>query len=285
MSELFFIYNGKLYLADTPIISSSNRSLRYGDGLFETMKLVNGEILNKEFHFDRLFKGLHLLQFEIPPFFSKEVIEKKIVELVSKNKQENAARVRFMIFRGNGGVFDPENLKPNYIIESWPLTIPQHLNENGLVVDIFPDARKSCDIFSNIKSNNYLPYILAGLYAKKNKLNDCLVLNSHERLSDSVISNIFLIKEKIIFTPPLSEGCVAGVMRRWFLERFDLKPFRVVEKELTEQDLFDAEEFFLTNAIYQVRWVKSFRDKNYANKNIRDIYSYTTNHFVRNDVT
>ena len=88
------------------------------------------------------------------------------------------ARIRLMVFRGNGGIFDPENLLPNYIIETWPLANEARLNENGLVLDIFPDAKKSCDIFSNFKSNNYLPYIMAGLYAKKNKLNDCIVLNS-----------------------------------------------------------------------------------------------------------
>src|SRR5450631_159056 len=192
MTELFFIYNNKFYPANTPVISSGNRSLRYGDGLFETMKIIKGKIINKEFHFERLFNGLALLQFDLPQNFSSIFLEKKINGLVKKNKHSASARIRLMIFRGDGGIFDPENLHPNYIIESWSLLTEVQLNENGLIVDVFPDAKKSCDSFSNLKSNNYLPYVMAGLYAKKNKINDCVVLNSFGRVCDSPIANIFI---------------------------------------------------------------------------------------------
>ena len=139
-------------------------------------------------------------------------------------------RIRLMLFRGNGGIFDPENLLPNYIIETSSLPHENQLNENGLVVDVFPDAKKSCDLFSNLKSNNYLPYVMAGLFAKKNKLDDCIVLNSFERICDSAIANIFIIDDNNIYTPPLTEGCVAGIMRRWMLERFDLKNIMLLKK-------------------------------------------------------
>ena len=171
-----------------------------------------------------------------------------------------------MTFRGDGGIFDPENLHPDYIIESWPLSNEVQLNENGLIVDVFPDAKKSCDSFSNLKSNNYLPYVMAGLYAKKNKINDCVVLNSFGRVCDSAIANIFIIKKDKIFTPPLSEGCVAGVMRRWMLEKFDLKKYKILEKNISINDIENADEFFLTNSIYNLRWVKSFKEKNIAIK-------------------
>ncbi len=179
-----------------------------------------------------------------------------------------------MLFRGNGGIFDPENSLPNFIIETSLLTDENQLNKNGLIVDVFPDARKSCDLFSNLKSNNYLPYVMAGLFAKKNKLDDCILLNSFERVCESAIANIFIIKGNNIYTPPLSEGCVAGVMRRWMLERFDLKKYHVVEKKLSINDVYDADEFFLTNAISHLRWVKKFRDKNYKNKKIKEIYNH-----------
>ena len=278
MTELFFIYNNKFYPANTPVISSGNRSLRYGDGLFETMKIIKGKIINKEFHFERLFNGLALLQFDLPQNFSSIFLEKKINEIVKKNKHSASARIRLMIFRGDGGIFDPENLHPNYIIESWPLLNEMQINENGLIVDVFPGAKKSCDSFSNLKSNNYLPYLMAGLYAKKNKINDCVVLNSFGRVCDSAIANIFIIKKDKIFTPPLSEGCVAGVMRRWMLEKFDFKKYMVIEKSLSINDILNADEFFLTNSIYHLRWVKNFKEKNYSNKISKEIYSYILQH-------
>ena len=273
MTELFFIYNNKFYTAKTPVISSGNRSLRYGDGLFETMKIIKGKIINKEFHFERLFNGLALLQFDLPRNFNSIFLEKKINELVKKNKHVASARIRLMTFRGDGGIFDPENLHPNYIIESWPLPNEMQLNENGLIVDVFPGAKKSCDSFSNLKSNNYLPYVMAGLYAKKNKLNDSIILNSFDRICDSAIANIFIIEKDKIVTPPLSEGCVAGIMRRWMLEKFDLKKYKVIEKKLAINDILNADEFFLTNSIYNIRWVKNFREKKYSNKISKEIYN------------
>jgi branched-chain amino acid aminotransferase len=274
MAEFFFIYNDKFYPADTPVISSGNRSLRYGDGLFETMKLIDGRIINKDFHFERLCKGLGLLQFELPKNFNAAFLEDKIISLIKKNNHSASARVRLMIFRGDGGIFDPGNLLPNYIIESWPLPGEMQFNENGLIIDVFPGAKKSCDSFSNLKSNNYLPYVMAGLYAKKNKLNDCIVLNSFERICDSAIANIFIVEKGKIFTPPLSEGCVAGVMRRWLLEKFDLKKYKISERILSVNDILNADEFFLTNSIYYLRWVKNFRGKNYRNTISKAIYSH-----------
>ncbi len=274
MDEQFFIFNNKLYDNDSPVISPSNRGLRYGDGLFETMKSVKGKIINEDFHFERLFSGLALLKFEIPKAFNKGFVLKKIKELCAKNKYGDVARIRLMIIRGNGGIFDPENLFPNYIIESWKLDDTSELNGNGLVIDLLPGVKKSCDNFSHLKSNNYLPYVLAGLYAKENKLNDCIVLNSFERICDSAIANIFIIKGNEIITPPLSEGCVAGTMRRWMLEKFYLQDYKVTEKKLTENDLLHADECFLTNSIYYLRWVKNFRNKNYTNSSVKNIYNH-----------
>ncbi len=273
MIEHFFCYNDKFYPADTPVINPGNRSLRYGDGLFETMKMIDGNIINKDFHFERLFSGLSILLFDIRKNFNAEFLEEKVKAIAAKNKHSDTARIRLMVFRASGGIFDPENHLPNYIIETWKLD-EMRLNENGLVVDIFPGARKSCDDFSNLKSNNYLPYVMAGLFAKKNKLNDCIVLNMHERICDSAIANVFIIEGNNIYTPPLAEGCVGGVMRRWMLEKFNLKKYKVVEKNLSVNVLMKADEFFLTNSIYYLRWVKSLREKNYGNTKTKEIYDH-----------
>ena len=134
------------------------------------------------------------------------------------------------------------------------------------MIDIFPDARKSIDRFSNLKSANYLPYVMAAIWAKENKLNDALILNQHDRICDATIANIFWVKDENIFTPPLSEGCVAGVMRKKILE-FAIRHsgFLVPESVLTEDILLQADEVFLTNTITGIRWVKECRGKIYKN--------------------
>ncbi len=272
MAEHFFIYNNQFYPEGAPVVSSGNRSLRYGDGLFETMKMINGKIINKEYHFERLFHGLTMLRFAVQENMDKYFFEKKINELVIKNGHEKAARIRLMLFRGDSGIFDFASNLPGYLIETFGINEEFRLNDKGLVVDIFPDARKSIDSFSNIKTNNYLPYIMAALYAKENELDDCLILNSYERICDSTIANVFIVKDKKIYTPPLSEACVAGVTRRSLLKREIFNKYIFIEKPLSDDELLLADELFLTNSIYHIRWVKKFRHKIYNNNIIKEIY-------------
>lgn len=258
----YFNYNGRFFADDETVLSKDDRSYRYGDGLFETMKLINGNILLQDHHFERLFLGLDILKFKIPVNFIKQKIEEEIKELSKKNECERSARIRLSVSRGNGGLYDCDD-KFSYLIECWPLQ-QKDLNENGLIIDIFPDARKSIDIFSNLKSANYLPYVMAAIWAKENKLNDALILNQHDRICDSTIANVFWIKDNTIFTPPLNEGCVAGVMRKKILEL----PIRnsdhlIQEAVLTQEILLQADEVFLTNAITGIRWVKECGGKVY----------------------
>lgn len=264
--------NGKIVLGNEPVLMASNRSYRYGDGLFETMKVVNGHIVLEQLHFNRLFSGLELLKFEIPKLFTAEKIQQEILQLCRKNACEKMARVRLSVFRGNGGLYD-EDKTLQYLVECWPLNESVNkLNENGLVIDVYQDARKNCDKFSNLKSANFLPYSMAALYAKENKLNDCLVLNTKGGIADSTIANIFIIKDGIISTPALDEGCVSGVMRRYLVKQFKVSGLMFNEGELNAEDLIKADEVFLTNAINGIRWVKQFRSTMYTNNHIANIY-------------
>jgi branched-chain amino acid aminotransferase len=266
-------FNGKIVSGNEPVLMASNRGYRYGDGLFETMKVVNGNIALSQFHFERLFSGLSLLKFEIPKLFTVGKLQQEIMHLCRKNECEKLARVRLSVFRGNGGLYD-EDKTLQYIIECWPLNESvTKLNANGLVIDVYPDAEKSCDKFSNLKSANFLPYSMAAQYARENKLNDCLVLNNSGGIADSTIANLFIIKNEIILTPGLEEGCVSGVMRRYLIEKLQTSGYELREEALTVSNLKAADEIFLTNAINGIRWVKQFRDTMYTNNHAAQIYN------------
>lgn len=270
----YFNYNGKIYKENTPVIGADNRGLRYGDGLFETLKVAHEKILFADEHFARLWKGMKLLQFEPPKLFSPDILEEQVISLVKKNAQHNLARVRLTIFRSDGGLYDARDMKPNYIIQSWALP-PGNAdwNSNGLVLGIYPDAKKSCDLFSNCKHNNYLPYLMAALKAKEAKWNDAIVLNVHNRVCDSTIANIFLVKGEQIFTPSLSEGCVAGILRTQAITILRENDIPVTETAISIDTLMNAEEVFLTNSIYEMRWVQSIADKTYENVLSKKIHS------------
>ena len=266
-------FNGQLLPAATPVIGADNRGFRYGDGLFETLKVKDGRISLADYHFERLFTGIDLLQFQPSTHFTASALADQILELCKKNGHLAQARVRLAVFRGDGGLYDPVNHQPNYLIQTWDLaeTGPNPssnagpaLNSNGLVTGIFPEGRKACDAFANLKTNNFLLYVLAALHARKQHWNDCLVLNQYGRIADSTIANLFYCKDGIIYTPPLSEGCVAGVMRRHLLTVLPAAGYAVMEKETEPSDLEVADEVFLTNALRGIRWVASFEKTTYG---------------------
>jgi branched-chain amino acid aminotransferase len=270
----FFNYNGKVYKNGDLIISADNRGLRYGDGLFETLKFQHEKLIFADAHFQRLWKGMEVLQFEIPKNFTHGFLQEEIYSLLKKNKIENSARVRLNIFRSSGGLYDPKDHLPNYIIEAMPLSEDVgKWNSNGLILGVYDEVKKSCDMLSNLKHNNYLPSVMAALQAKKEKWNDAIILNTYNRICESTIANIFIIKDEVVYTPALGEGCVAGIIRDFIINNISSLGFKSIEKEITIDELMNADEVFLTNSIYTMRWVQQIDDKKYTSHLAHKIYS------------
>lgn len=265
MHKLKMIFNGVLMDAEKPVITADNRSFRYGDGCFETMKAVNGKIIHANEHFERFFASLELLQFDKPNYLTAAYLTEHITKLLLQNGHTKCARIRLTLFRGNGGLYDAENHFPNYLIQTWNLnTSNNQLNENGLVIDIYKEARKVCDHFPHLKSNNYLSYAIAALWAKKNHLNDALLLNPYDKITDATIANIFIVQNGIIKTPAVSEGCVNGIMKNYLLQCLRKENMPVEETSLNIDDVLQAQEVFLTNSIYGIKWVKQCGNSNYT---------------------
>ena len=258
-------FNGTILNANKPIIEANNRSFRYGDGCFETMKAVKGKIVHATEHFERFFHSLELLQFEKPNYLNAAYLQNQITALLQKNQHQQLARIRLTLFRGNGGLYDAENHFPNYIIQTWDLNSANNqLNENGLIIDIFTNAKKTFDNYSHIKSNNYLSYAMAALWAKKNHLNDAILLNNYHRIADATIANIFIVQNGIVKTPAITEGGVNGIMKNYLLQCFKKENIPFEETLLTTEDLHLAQEVFLTNSIYGIKWVKQCGNTNYT---------------------
>ena len=269
----FIILNGKLIPEETPAFRVSNRGLRYGDGVFETIKYKKGSLLLFENHLERMWQGMRLLRFSIPKLFTPALLEEKTLQLLHKNGLDHA-RIRITVTRGVGGLYEWNDDPFHYSIECWPLQESTGIiNENGLDCCFFEEIPKNTGILSNCKHNNFLVYAMGALFAKKEKCNDAIILNQNKNIADTTIANLFLIKDKTIFTPTLTEGPIAGVMRAWLIKELKNEGFEIREEMITEEMLMNADEVFLTNSIYNIRWVSSIGDKNYSLNNTLEIYN------------
>lgn len=264
----FIIWNGELISQEHLIISPDNRSFRYGDGCFETIKVIKGNIILQDLHFKRLLSSLDILLITIPHFFTQEYFVKQILQIVSANNHVNQAKVRMTIYRnGEEMKLSSSDNSLQFIVQSWhDEEGSNQFNKEGLSIDIYTAAKKSCDVFSSIKSNNFLPYLMGKLWADKLKLDDCLIINSNGAIADATIANVFIIVDGLIKTPSISEGCVNGTMRKYLLNCFEKEKIQFEETVLREADLLIASEIFLTNALYGIRWVNRVGNRQYVNE-------------------
>lgn len=268
--------NGKFIEERTPVVVADNRALKYGDGLFETMRVVLGKIRLKKLHFERLFDGMEALKISLTGTADPRILEEQILKTVKKNNIKGPARVRLMVFRGNGSLRDFSSRGAGYIIQVWPLSASKlAMNSEGLSVGIYEAGRKACDQLANLKSNNYLLYAMGALHAREQEWDDSLILNTHNRISESTVANLFWVKEGKVYTPPLSEGCVAGVMRAHLIARLAEEGKPVTEQPVTVAGLTEADEIFLTNAIQGLRWVGNFNGRTFGNQLSSQLFNAT----------
>ncbi len=261
--------NGKLVQLDVARTPIDNSAFRYGYGIFETILFKTGDFPLLQLHFKRLVNGLAQLGISTPKSLANNAnFEHELRRTIEKNKQNNLCRVRLQVYGAGGGVFDPATTQGNFIIECFELEPAAiEFNENGLVVGIAHNYPKGLDRFSNLKSCNAINYVMAAQWAKQNKLNDALMLNTTGNIIESTIANIFWVRDKNIFTPPLSEGCIAGVMRKHILNTVP----EIQEQSLSIQALIEADEVFLTNALRGIKWVRSIDNTHYSSSITRQL--------------
>ncbi|MFW5656415.1 MAG: aminotransferase class IV [Bacteroidota bacterium] len=268
--------NGNFRKKEDYNISLNNRAFRYGDGFFETIRGFSTQPLLFEYHFQRIQKSLKTLKLKTGDDFNEELLQKMIEKLLTKNKLFKGARIRITFFRNGEGLYTPETNESAFIIESQALNDTYELNKKGLLIDVFPDIKINVSPLSFLKSINALPYVLAGVYKQEHRLDECILLNEHGSLCETISSNLFVFYNDTLYTPSLRDGCVAGVMRQKILEFAANNGITTEDtKPLTVNHLLDAEEIFITNAIMGIQWVGAFRNKRYfhfmASKLIREL--------------
>lgn len=268
----YILHNDEFVPADQPILTAHNRGFRYGDGLFESMRMCNGKLRFAEQHADRLKAGMKALKIEGGNLLDEYFLRQKTAELCKKNKFRENVRFRLSVYRAGDGLYTPANNKSGYVLEASALTENNYeLNKKGLIVDVYDELTKQINKLANYKTSNSLLYVMAGLYKKQHRLDEAFILNQNGFLCESISSNVFVVYNQQIYTPALSEGCIAGVMRGVVMNIAKMNNISMVEAQINPEVLKEADEVFVTNAVGGIRWVMGYGRKRYFNETSKEL--------------
>lgn len=263
----FVFHKGEYVLENQAMITKDNRAFRYGDGFFESIRVMNGRALFLETHFARIMDTIRALRFVPASNFSLELLSQQIHGLLQRNNITQGGRVRITFYRKSEGFYLPQTDDLGYFIEASHYMHNEFLiNSAGKVVDIFTDFKKEVNKLSIFKTLNCQLYVLAAIFARDKGLDEALIQNSKFSIIESTSSNLFIVSNGVLYTPTLEDGCVAGAMRMNIINLALENKIKVYECSLNPQNLLAADEIFLTNAIRGIEWVVTYRTKRYYNE-------------------
>lgn len=263
MINSYYLVNGKETNAQDPCFGPGTRIYRYGDGFFESMRFMNKRIYHLALHIIRIRKSAMLLQMELPENFDEEGLENQINDFCSEKNIVNA-RIRICFLRDSEGRYLPDNSQCCLITEITPVEEAGFpFNETGLKLGAYKELTKNSNFISTMKTTSALIYVLASIYAQKNYYDDCIIYNDFGRISEATSANIFIVSGEFVITPPLSEYCIDGVMRKVVMRLAEAYGYTVAEQPITEMHLQTADEIFITNAAKGINWIGEYKDKTY----------------------
>jgi branched-subunit amino acid aminotransferase/4-amino-4-deoxychorismate lyase len=267
MAKKFINFNGEILDEEDKIFTAANRGFKYGDGIFESMRMSKGKLNFADLHADRLQKGMKTLKLEGYSQMDAYFLKDKAEEICKRNKIIQNARLRLTVYRNAAGFYAPDQNKSAYVLEAMPMDAPHYqINPKGLIMDIYPEIHKSINQLSNLKTCNSLPYVMAGIYKDQMRLDEAFILNQNGFLCETISANVFLVYKGQIYTPALSEGCIGGVMRQVVMQLTKKYELPMIEAQINPEILEEVEEVFITNAAKGIQWVMGYNRKRYFNE-------------------
>lgn len=258
--------NGALVAGDGPVIGLDNRAYHYGDGVFETIRVMKGKPCFLDAHWARVTEGLKVLRIQHPKTLDRHSLERYLLELVERNGMPNA-RCRLTVFRDSEGFYRPKEHTGAFTIEMAPTENEVYtLNHQGLTVDIYPEMRKPVNMLAVHKTLGCQLYVMASLWCMERGLDDCLLQNDRGNIIESSSGNIFIVSNGVLYTPSLGDGCLGGILRMQLINLALENGIKVYECSLNPQNLLAADEVFFTNAARGIQWVSTYRTKRYAHR-------------------
>nr|WP_262921665.1 aminotransferase class IV [Pontibacter ruber] len=238
------LYNGHIILEDELQLPLSNRAFQYNDGFFETLMMRNGKLLFWQDHVARMKEAAKVLKLELPPLFSQAGLEEELQTLAHCNNTSEYGRIKLKVWRAGGGLYTPET----NAVDWYATVIPAApVATEPLQIGICKNVRTIPSSLSHFKGPNALLYVLAGIEKQERQFNDMLLLDQQDNVSELISSNIFWIKDAILYTPALTAGCVNGIVRRNILRWCQAQRINLQEGKYSKDSLLQADTVFCSN--------------------------------------
>ena len=265
-------FNGNLQ-DNSQITIENNRGFLFGDAIFETIKVNGSKILFLEEHYLRLMASMRICRMEIPMAFTMEFFEEEILKLIAIQENQVSNRIRFTVFRNADGLYNPTSNEVQFIITCSALTFEKYqLNTSNYEVELFKDFHVSKHLLSTLKTNNKMINVVASIFAKENDFANCLLINDDKNVVETINGNIFMKMGNQLITPPTSDGCLNGIMRKQIIAiATKMEGIEMMEKSISPFDLQKADELFVTNVITGIQPITKYRKKEFASELSKEI--------------
>ena len=264
-------FNGAIISNQELQLSNENRAFKYGDAIFETIKVVNGKVVFFEDHYFRLMASMRMLRMKIPMEFTLEFLQEEILKTTKSISDSGSFRVRLNVYRKDGGLYSPKSNDIDYLIEVSSL---EYQEKSTYKIDLFKDFYNYSGLLSTVKTTNRMLNTLSAIFAEENDLDNCVLLNERKGVVEATNGNIFIIKDNVVKTPALTEGCIKGVVRKKVIEILEKNPdYAIEETVISPFEIQKADEVFITNAIIGIQSVTNYRKKTFTSEITKKIKS------------
>ncbi len=282
MGEQWIYLNGEFVTKENAKVSVYDHGFLYGDGIFEGIRVYNGNVFRLREHIERLYESALSIMLEIP--LTIEEMMDAVVQTVRRNGLRDAY-IRLVVSRGDGNLgLDPRSCKkPNVVIIVEQLQLfPKELYETGMRIVTVPTRRNVPDALNpKIKSLNYLNNILVRIEATLAGVSEALMLNSDGYVAEGSGDNVFIIKKGVLYTPPCYLGALQGITRQAIIDIAGRLGYTVKEEPFTRHDVYVADEVFLTGTAAEVVSVVEVDGRKIGNGKPGPITSHLLSEFRR----
>lgn len=259
-------HNGALTGAHAPIFTAQNRGLLYGDAVFETIRYSQKHLHFFEDHYFRLMAAMRVFRMNIPMTFTPEFLELECLRVIeAQSEMAPAWRIRLTVYRNDGGAYLPKTRDVQYLVEAKPLQHDQYQAAADYKVELFNDYYLQKSMLSNLKSNNKALQVIGSIFMEEQGFDNGILVNDEKEVVEFLNGNLFVVDDGKLRTPPISSGCLDGIMRKQVIRIAKKAGITCTEETISPFDLQRVQELFMTNAVVGIQPITSYRRTTYEN--------------------